>query len=292
VKRKQQPQQAASTWTHRPQSSMHASSKHLGRRAVKEPSRNPRPSRLACSPIAFQYMTQLPRHKPTHGSLSADRTMADLLTAPSLAASTASTPKRPSKAIAGLPASDNLYLFTTTCIYVSMRPSVGRARMSRREPLAGPRCAVLPSPRLRWFRRALRPVCGFGACGWPRLALRAFALWGAFPVAPGSVSGWRAFSSVSLCVKCKMYLCVRRRSKDVANSLLAARHLLRRVMQMTLVDVAMFQSGPRANKTSRRAAARRGALLWPENDAPLQEHRKLSQGRVAAAATRREKDYS
>jgi hypothetical protein len=34
------------------------------------------------------------------------------------------------------------------------RPCVGRARASRREPPAGPRCAVLPSPRLRWFRPA------------------------------------------------------------------------------------------------------------------------------------------
>jgi hypothetical protein len=54
-----------------------------------------------------------------------------------------------------------------------------------------------------------------------------------------------------------MYLCFRRRSKDVANSLHAARRLLRRVVQITLLGVAIFQSGPRAQKASRCAEARR-----------------------------------
>jgi hypothetical protein len=55
------------------------------------------------------------------------------------------------------------------------RPCVGRARTSRRVPLAGLRCAVSPGPRLGLF-------------------------------APGFVSGWRAFSSVSLC-KSIVYTC-------------------------------------------------------------------------------------
>jgi hypothetical protein len=45
------------------------------------------------------------------------------------------------------------------------RPYVGGARTSRREPLAGPRCVVLPGPRVRWFRPVLRPVCGFWVFG-------------------------------------------------------------------------------------------------------------------------------
>jgi hypothetical protein len=43
---------------------------------------NPWPIRLARSPKAFRYMTQLPRHNPTLSSQSADSTKADLLTAP------------------------------------------------------------------------------------------------------------------------------------------------------------------------------------------------------------------
>jgi hypothetical protein len=44
-------------------------------------------------------------------------------------------------------------------------PYVGRARTSRRVPLAGLRCAVSPGPRLRLFRPVPRPVCGFGVFG-------------------------------------------------------------------------------------------------------------------------------
>jgi hypothetical protein len=32
-------------------------------------------------------------------------------------------------------------------------------RTSQREPLAAPRCAVVPGPRQRWFRPVFRPVC-------------------------------------------------------------------------------------------------------------------------------------
>jgi hypothetical protein len=45
------------------------------------------------------------------------------------------------------------------------RPCVVRARKSRRVPLARPRCAVSPGPRLRLFGPVLRPVCGFGVFG-------------------------------------------------------------------------------------------------------------------------------
>jgi hypothetical protein len=45
------------------------------------------------------------------------------------------------------------------------RPCVGRARTSRRIPLAGPRCAVSPGPQLTLFRPVSRPVCGFGVFG-------------------------------------------------------------------------------------------------------------------------------
>jgi hypothetical protein len=40
------------------------------------------------------------------------------------------------------------------------RPCVGRARTSRCEPQAGPRCAVSPSPRQRWLRPVKCLVCG------------------------------------------------------------------------------------------------------------------------------------
>jgi hypothetical protein len=75
---------------------------------------------------------------------------------------------------------------------------VGRGRMSRRESLAGPQCTVLPSLRLICFRPALSPVCGFWVFFWLRFALRSFALWRVCAIAPSFVSGWRAFSSVSL----------------------------------------------------------------------------------------------
>jgi hypothetical protein len=74
-----------------------------------------------------------------------------------------------------------------------------------RVPLAGPRCAVSPSPRLRFFRLVSRPVCGFGVFGSASLcvALRSLAMWRVCAIAPSFVSGWRASSSVSLC---KFYL--------------------------------------------------------------------------------------
>jgi hypothetical protein len=55
------------------------------------------------------------------------------------------------------------------------RPCVGRARTSRRGPLAGPRCAGLPGPRSMWFQPVLLPVCGFWVLGsgfWLDFALR------------------------------------------------------------------------------------------------------------------------
>jgi hypothetical protein len=69
-----------------------------------------------------------------------------------------------------------------------------------------------------------------------------------FAVVPRFVSGWRAFSSVSLC------------------------------------DKLSFNLGCALKK-------RRGALLWRENAAPLQERRKLSPCRAAAATPWRAKDY-
>jgi hypothetical protein len=45
------------------------------------------------------------------------------------------------------------------------RPCAGHACGSRREPLAGPQCAVLSGPRLRWLRPVLRPICGFWVFG-------------------------------------------------------------------------------------------------------------------------------
>jgi hypothetical protein len=45
------------------------------------------------------------------------------------------------------------------------RPCVVRARTSRRVPLAGPRCAFSPGPRLRLFRPVPRPVFEFGVVG-------------------------------------------------------------------------------------------------------------------------------
>jgi hypothetical protein len=42
---------------------------------------------------------------------------------------------------------------------------VGRARTSRRVPLAGLRCAVSPGPRPKLFRPVSRPMCGFGVSG-------------------------------------------------------------------------------------------------------------------------------
>jgi hypothetical protein len=76
------------------------------------------------------------------------------------------------------------------------RPCVGRAHTLRRG-LAGPQSAVLPGPRRRCLRPFLRPKCGFlvQLC----LALRSLALWRVCAIAPSFVSGWRAFSSASLC---------------------------------------------------------------------------------------------
>jgi hypothetical protein len=81
------------------------------------------------------------------------------------------------------------------------RPCVGRARTSRRVPLAGLLCAVSPGPRPRLFRPVSRPVCGLG-CGCLvrlRFASRSLAVWRVCAIAPSFISGWRAFSSVSLC---------------------------------------------------------------------------------------------
>jgi hypothetical protein len=81
------------------------------------------------------------------------------------------------------------------------RPCAGRARTSRRVRLAGLQCAISPGPRLRLFRSVSRPVCGLG-CGRLvrlRFALRSLAVWHVRAIAPSFVSGWRAFSSVSLC---------------------------------------------------------------------------------------------
>jgi hypothetical protein len=58
-------------------------------------------------------------------------------------------------------------------------------------PLCGLGCA----------RPVLRPVCGLG-CGCLvrlRFALRSLAVWRVCAIAPSFVSGWRAFSSISLC---------------------------------------------------------------------------------------------
>jgi hypothetical protein len=48
---------------------------------------------------------------------------------------------------------------------------------------------------------ALRPACGFGGwfLVWLCFALRGHDLWRVCAIAPSFVSGWRAFSSVSLC---------------------------------------------------------------------------------------------
>jgi hypothetical protein len=43
------------------------------------------------------------------------------------------------------------------------------------------------------------PCVGLAFLFWLRFALRSFALWRVFAIAPSSISGWRAFSSVSLC---------------------------------------------------------------------------------------------
>jgi hypothetical protein len=97
----------------------HPSTLAVGR---SEPSRKPCPSRLARSPTAVRYMTQVPLHKPTLSSPSADRTKADLLTAPSPAAPAASTPKRPSKAIDDLPSRPHVSIengVINLCIYAS-----------------------------------------------------------------------------------------------------------------------------------------------------------------------------
>jgi hypothetical protein len=49
------------------------------------------------------------------------------------------------------------------------------------------------------FRPVSRPVCGFGVLVWLRFALRSLAMWRVCAIAPTYASGWRAFSSVSLC---------------------------------------------------------------------------------------------
>jgi hypothetical protein len=61
----------------------------------------------------------------------------------------------------------HVHLFILWVLYAlpfagATRPCVGRARTSQRVPLAGPRCAVSPGPRLRLFRPVSRPVCVFG----------------------------------------------------------------------------------------------------------------------------------
>jgi hypothetical protein len=82
-------------------------------------------------------------------------------------------------------------------------PCVGRARTLRHAPLAEPRCAVLPGPRLRWLRLGASPVCapyvGLGFFVQLRFALRGLALCCVHAIAPSFVSGWRAVSSISLC---------------------------------------------------------------------------------------------
>jgi hypothetical protein len=60
---------------------------------------------------------------------------------------------------------------------------------------------VLLGPRLGLSRPVVRPVCELG-CGCLvrlRFALRSLAVWRVCAIAPSFVSGWRAFSSVSLC---------------------------------------------------------------------------------------------
>jgi hypothetical protein len=49
----------------------------------------------------------------------------------------------------------------SVALYQGNRPCGGRTWPLRRGPRAGPSCAVLPSPRLKWFGPVLRPVWGF-----------------------------------------------------------------------------------------------------------------------------------
>jgi hypothetical protein len=80
-----------------------------------------------------------------------------------------------------------------------------------------------------------------------------------------------------------LYLCVRRRSKDVATSLHVARRLLRRGGQMTLVDNAIFESEPRAQKTSRRVAMARKRCAAPRTSRTLS----VPRGSCSAMACKR-----
>jgi hypothetical protein len=67
-------------------------------------------------------------------------------------------------------------------------PCLCLAIMLRREPLAGPRCAALPGPRLKWFRPALTPCVGLGFLVWLRFALCRLTLWRVCAIAPSFVS--------------------------------------------------------------------------------------------------------
>jgi hypothetical protein len=58
-----------------------------------------------------------------------------------------------------------------------------------------------PSAKVVWEWFA--PCVGLGFLVRPRVALRSLALWRVFAIAPSFVSGWRAFSSVSLCKSTK-----------------------------------------------------------------------------------------
>jgi hypothetical protein len=100
---------------------------------------------------------------------------------------------------------------------LSDRLNLGGAPGAHRCPLLGSRVPVSvgrvrrdaslwPDPddasRLRWLRPVLRLVCGFWVFGSASLALHSLALCCVCANAPSFVSGWWAFSSVSLC-KCR-----------------------------------------------------------------------------------------
>jgi hypothetical protein len=92
---------------------------------------------------------------------------------------------------------------------------------------------------------------------WPRFALRRLALFVCF-VCRVCHCTWFCFRLAGLFISpvtlCSLNLCVRRRSKNVANFLHAARHLLRLGVQIIFVDIAISLSGLRAKKALWRVA--------------------------------------
>jgi hypothetical protein len=216
-------------------------------------SQHPRPSRLARSPNAFRYMTQLPMHKPTLSSLSADCTKADLLTAQSPAAPTASPVSVYVQRLNIKEAAATKAASTQTHRSQShMRASPSSKHLglwavrAQQESLPQP---TSPQPQRCPVHDTVAHKPMLSSLSSDRT--KADLLTAPSLAAPAVSTPKRRSRAIVPCI----WQCVyRRRFKNVANSFHAAWHLLRRGVQPIFVDVPIFLSGLRAQKALRRVA--------------------------------------